>query len=109
MNLNMRTITSRYKEGLRACDFAPLHCMLIKEYQSDHALLQLIIYNPSRVQDENMFAWAIYLIENGSYVFKDLEMVVFDETVDIKDQRLPNPENLAIVFYKKFTDGSLYN
>lgn len=106
--MGVRSVNSIYKEGLKASDYAPIHGMLIKEYQAEDILIQLSIYNPSRISSENVFAWAIYFIVDGNYVFKDLQTVVFNESEEFKDQRLPEIGDLGIYFYKKLTDRRLY-
>lgn len=106
--MTVRSVTCTYKEGLRACDYAPIHGMLIKEYHAEDVLIQLSLFCPSRVREESFFAWAIYLVEDGNYVFKDLQSVIFDDNLEAVEQRLPDIGDLGISFYKKLTDRRIY-
>lgn len=103
----MESIKAIYKPGYRASDYAPIHGMLIYEYVDTKMILQLTLYSPSRLSKDSLFAWAVYDIKDGQIVFRDIQPVIFDEDVEISDQRLPDVEGLGIVFYKKLTDGSV--
>lgn len=104
----VKTISTMYREGFKASDYVPIHRMLVMEYVDFDVLIQLIIYSPDNVPEESIYAWAIYVVENDRYKFKDLQTAVFNNMEELKDQKLPPKSEIGMHFYRKLTDGSIF-
>ena len=104
------TLVCKYKEGFKARDYAPINGMVIREFRHGNYLIQLIIYCPSKVRSESLFAWASYHYDESTDTVKfiDIDTVNFDSDTDYRNQTLPSLEDLGIAFYKKLTNGSLW-
>lgn len=97
-----------YKVGFKASDYVPIHRMLIMEYVDHDVLVQLIIFSPDNIAEESIYAWTFYVVEDGQYVFKDLQSAVFNDQVEQENQVLPKASEMGKHFYRKLTDGSIF-